>query len=341
MGGVQLAADSFDFIAATLKRGEGRLLVLHANIESYRDLIELHIDGDQVQICRRYGNLPSMLSEFRPDMLLSFKLNGDPDPYPSAAITGSDTLRWVHVGGAGVDHLGVWDPARLTVTNSSGIHCDLMAQYSVAAMVMFTQHFRLYAHQQREHEWRRVDCLNLRGRTVVVVGFGSIGEAVGEAARGFGMRVVGIRTTPRHSNVADEVWPVSRLADAAGEADFFIVCLPLTEHTRGLIGREVIGVLKPGAVVINISRGGIIDERALLEALDADALSGAVMDVFATEPIPNTSPFWDHPKVIVTPHSSSDFAGWERAVAEIFSQNIGHLMAERPMINVVDPLRGY
>lgn len=335
------AQDSVQSLAAALEHGDVRLLVLHGNPDSYRDLIEARIGADRIRVCRRYRDLAPLLDEFQPNMLLSFKVAGDPDAYPADVVTGSESLRWVHVGGAGIDHLGIWDPARLTVTNSSGIHRDLMSQYAIAAMVMFTQHFPLYARQQRERIWQRRDCQNLRGRTAVVVGFGNIGQAIGTAARAFGMRVIGVRTTPEPSDAADEVWPVSRLSDAAAEADYFILCLPLTDRTRGSIDAGIIGALKPGAVMINIARGGIVDEAALLEALDGDRIKGAVMDVFATEPLPEESPFWDHPKVILTPHSSSDATGWERDVAEIYCQNVGRLLEGKAMINIVDPSRGY
>jgi phosphoglycerate dehydrogenase-like enzyme len=291
--------------------------------------------------CGSYQALIETLEERSPQILLSCKIKGDPDPFPADVITKCRSLEWVHVGAAGVDHLGSWDPAALTVTNSSGIHGELMAQYVTAAMIMSTQYYPRYIRQQRARHWERIDCLSLRGRTVVVVGFGSIGQEIGRSAKFFGMRVIGLRRNPGPSDAADEVWGPDRLAQAAGEADYFVLSLPLTRETRGMIDADVIGALKPGAHLINVSRGGIVDETALLQALDGDRVAGAVLDVFETEPLPPDSPFWSHEKVIVTPHSSSDFQGWEGAVAELFCDNMQRFTSGAPLLNVVSPERGY
>lgn len=318
-----------------------RVVVLSDQPRCISDVLETRCDGAEVQVCSRYGELLPLLDAFQPNILLAYKIKGDPEAFPADAIVNFPSLKWVHVGGAGIDHLGNWDDARLTVTNSSGIHKELMAQYVMAAMVLFTQHLALYLRQQRQHHWQRRDCINLRGKTAVIAGFGSIGQEIGRVARTFGMRVIGIRTRPKAAENADAVWPVDRLEEAAGLADFFILSLPLTAKTRGLIGASTLNALKPGAVLINVARGGIVDETALLASLQEGRLSGAVIDVFEEEPLPADSPFWDMENVIVTPHSSSDFDGWQRAVAELFCDNCERISRGVPLVNGVSPARGY
>lgn len=317
------------------------LLVLHHRPEMFRDVVTTRHPKLRIAECRSYGEAPGLLQRHAPEAVLSFKIPGDPDPFPAEALKACGSLRWIHVGAAGIDHLGHWEREKLEVTNSSGIHAETMAQYAASAMIAWTQHLHRYRRQQREKIWHRVDCVSLRGHTVVVVGFGKIGERIGATARFFGMKVIGIRANPLASEHADVVWPPSRLSEAAGLADFLILCLPLTPQTRGLVDRGVIDAIKPGAVLVNIARGGIVDEAALLDALNGGRLRGAQMDVFATEPLPSDSPFWEHEKVIVTPHSSSDYVGWERSVAELFCDNLDRLARSEPLVNLVDPMRGY
>lgn len=327
--------------APRIPKEEMRVVVLTDQPGRIANVLETRCDRAEVQLCGRYRDLAPLLDSFRPNVLLAYKIKGDPDAFPAEPIVNCPSLLWAHIGGAGVDHMGGWDAARLTVTNSSGIHKELMAQYVTAAMVFFTQHLALYMRQQQAHHWQRRDCINLRGKTAVVVGFGNIGQEIGRVAHTFGMHVIGIRTRPKANTAADEVLSVDRLADAARQADFFILSLPLTSQTRGLIGASILDALKPGGVLINVARGGIVDEEALLASLGENRLAGAVIDVFEEEPLPPDSPFWDMENVIVTPHSSSDFAGWERAVADLFCDNCERMNQGSALINGVSPTRGY
>ena len=165
-------------------------------------------------------------------------------------------------------------------------------------------------------------------------------SALGARARGLGMRVIGLRTKPQASPAADEVWPIARLRDAVGQADFVAITMPLTPDTRGLFSADLLRAFKPGARLINIARGGIVDEEALLALLKSGHIKEAAIDVFATEPLPAQSPFWDMPNVVVTPHTG-DPEDWEGKVAEIFCRNLKLFRAGQPLFNVVDPAKGY
>jgi phosphoglycerate dehydrogenase-like enzyme len=139
----------------------------------------------------------------------------------------------------------------------------------------------------------------------------------------------------------DTVFGPERLHEALALADAVVLVLPLTERTRNLIDAPALAAMKPGAVLVNMARGGILDEAALAEALAAGGLGGAVLDVFAEEPLPAGSPLWDLDNVIVTPHVASVFAGWERKAAEVFADNLARRLAGEPLANVIDPSRGY
>jgi phosphoglycerate dehydrogenase-like enzyme len=234
-----------------------------------------------------------------------------------------------------------WDPGRVQVTNSSGIHGDIMAQYVLCAMLMVNQHTRVYVRQQSAKIWRKHLSRSIEGQTLAVVGFGHVGAAIGALARANGMRVLGVRSSPQPSPAADEVVGLDRLHDVLGECEHVAITLPLTEATRGLIGRRELAALRPEAHFINVSRGGIVDEDALHEALTSGAIACATLDVFASEPLPLDSPFWSLDNVVLTPHSSSDIEGWQQRVIDLFSDNLRRWLDGRPLRNVVDPARGY
>ena len=156
-----------------------------------------------------------------------------------------------------------------------------------------------------------------------------------------GCRTVGLRANPAPTEAVDEVFGIDRLHDALGAADIVVVCVPLTGVTRHLIDGQAIAAAKPGAVLIDVSRGSVVDGAALVAALRSGHIGGAALDVFETEPLPPDSPFWTLDNVIVTPHCSSVYDGWERRSAEMFCDNAERWRAGAPLENVVDPARGY
>jgi len=314
------------------------VLVLDRAADRYLAMLRTRFPEVRVVVCDTYETLPARLAEAQPEVVLSFKIGRA--AFPREALVGSGA-RWIHAGGAGVDHLVPWDAARLEVTNSSGIHGDIMAQHVLCVVLMMNLHMPAYLRQQRERRWQGDEGISLEGQTLGVVGFGSVGQAVGRLARRAGMRVIGVRTRPAPSEAADEVAGVDALRRVAAEVDHLVVCLPLTPATRGLIDADVISAMRPHARLIDVSRGGVVDGDALLDALKAGAIAGAALDVFASEPLPPESPFWEMENVIVTPHVSSDIRGWQLRVAELFADNLERWLAARPLRNVVDPARGY
>jgi phosphoglycerate dehydrogenase-like enzyme len=286
-----------------------------------------------------YGDLGAALREWRPTIVLASAVETGL-AFPREELFSCPSLRWIQTVSAGVDYLLPLDP-RVTVTSASGIHDEVLADYVVCAVLMWNLRFPRFFRQQRERVWEPDELLPAKGQTLAILGLGGVGTLAAGKARKLGMRVSGVKARPEiRPEGVDEVHGVERLRDVAASADFLAVCLPLTERTRGLVGASVLQSMKPGSVLINLSRGGIVDEGALLTALKEGPLGGAVCDVFEREPLPRESELWDLPNLVVTPHTG-DVRGWERKVAELFCENLERFRAGQALRNRVDPERGY
>jgi phosphoglycerate dehydrogenase-like enzyme len=199
---------------------------------------------------------------------------------------------------------------------------------------------------QRRRIWRRAEVTGamreLSGSTMVVVGLGNIGRAIARRAVGFEMRVLGIDVVPADPPPGVEaVWPVERLEEALPQADVLAIAAPFTPQTAGLIDGRRVGLLPQGALVVAISRGGILDEAALLEGLRSGRLAGAGLDVFAEEPLPADSPLWDVPNLLVSPHCSGSSWQTRERVWSITADNVRRFLAGEPLVNVCDKRAGF
>jgi phosphoglycerate dehydrogenase-like enzyme len=281
------------------------------------------------------------LAEFRSGMLR--------DAWPSAR-----GLRWIHSSGAGVDPILFPDLIRSTVvlTNSRGIYDRAMAEYVLGLILAFAKQLPQTLDLQRRREWLYRETERLDGRTAVIVGAGSIGGEIARLLRAAGMRVLGVARRPRGpvrtepgSASPDEpferVAGIDELHAVLPEADFVVLALPLTRETRGVFGAQALARMKRTARLINVGRGAVLDDAALIDAVRAGRIAGAALDVFADEPLPSDHPLWDLPGVIVSPHMSGDFVGWQTAVSALFVENFERWLAGRPLLNVVDKERGY
>lgn len=302
-------------------------------------LRETHPDLS-VHACETYAELPSMIEHMAAEVVYSVRFDGTPR-FPRQSLVESPTVKWVSVGGSGTDHLGRWDPSRLTVTNAAGVAAGMLAEYALGAMLSFSLDLRGFARRQQARQWaaRRVE--PIEGKTVLIVGLGKTGEAVARRAHAMGMKTLGIRARPQPMPDLDEVHGPDALLTLLRRADFVICCVPLLPNTRGLIGSAAFAAMKPSAVLIDISRGGVVDEAALLSALDTGRLKGAALDVFATEPLPADNPLWACENVIVTPHCASVYDGWDLKAVRMFAGNLTRWRNGQPLLNVVDPERGY
>jgi phosphoglycerate dehydrogenase-like enzyme len=316
---------------------ERRILILASKPDVYVGPVRARFPEAIVAVCRSYDALPAALQEHRPEIVLAAKIRA---PFPRQVLFDCPSLQWVQTVSAGVDHLLPLDP-RVQVTSASGIHDEALADYVIASVLLFNLHFPRFFRQQRERVWKEVELVPSKGQTLAVLGLGGIGSLAARKAKSLGMRVVGVKARPAiRPEGVDEVCGIEKLVEVAGRADFLAVTLPLTPKTKGLVSRDVLSSMKPGSVLVNVSRGTIVDEEALVEALQHGPLKGAVMDVFATEPLPGESPLWDLPNLVITPHTG-DISGWQDRVADLFCENLERFRTGAPLENLVDPLRGY
>ncbi|MCX7855515.1 MAG: D-2-hydroxyacid dehydrogenase [Anaerolineae bacterium] len=258
-------------------------------------------------------------------------------------IAQTPNLRWVHTISAGVDHL-LFPELRESdtiLTNASGVFNIPIAETVVAYILAVVKRLPEFWARQREHRWEKLPLRELRDLTVGIIGLGDIGAEVARLCRAFGMRVLGLRRRPAPSDIADEVMPPDRLHDLLARSDFVVIAVPLTAETRGMIGRAELAAMKPDAWLINISRGAIVDEEALIEALREGRIGGACLDVFVQEPLPPESPLWDLPNVIITPHNSWSSPHIEEREIDLFLENLRRYVAGEPLLNVVDKQAGY
>jgi phosphoglycerate dehydrogenase-like enzyme len=216
-----------------------------------------------------------------------------------------------------------------------------MAEYALGWMLHFARRVPRNQEQQARREFRLYATSMLEGATCGILGMGAIGEAVAARARAFGMRVLGTQRTPRPCGLADEVLGMDGTERVLAESDYVVVILPLTPETRGLLDAARLSKLRREAVLVNMARGGIVDEPALADLLRDERLRGAVLDVFEEEPLPESSPLWDVPNLVVTPHVAGFRRDYLERVFEIFAENVHHLEAGEPLRNRVDRAKGY
>ena len=307
-----------------------RVLVLHDRPEDFRDLLAARFPDLTIAYAATAEEIPRALERVRPEVVFSIKQPEFPPAIHRPAVD-FPTVKWFQVGGSGYEHIVPWDGERLTVTNCAGVLARFLAETVTGAMLMLNGGFLRYLDQQRRAEWRPHAFRPLAGQTLAVVGLGQIGGRVAANAKALGMRV---RSAAPHP-AADAVYPPDALYKVLAEADVVSLHLRLDEETRHVIGREALAVMKPGALLINTARGPIVDEGALVAALEDGRLGGAYLDVFETEPLPADSPLWGLANVILTPHAADSVPDWPARFAAFFADNLERWLARRPLENVV------
>lgn len=273
-------------------------------------------------------------------------------------------LRWVQFHSAGIDHalthplMAVKD---LLVTTTSGIHATTMAEYVLAMFLAFGHKLPLMMRLQAKAEWpeRKTALIpvELRGATLGIVGYGSVGREIARLGAAFGMRILATKRDVRHpveregyaepgtgdpkAELVDRLYPAQALRSMLRECDFVAVTVPLTEQTHHLINADVLAVMKPTAVLVNVSRGGVVDEAALIEALKEGRLGGAGLDVFSEEPLPSDNPLWKLPNVIMSPHLAGMSTKYNARATNLFAENLRRFLAGEALLNRVSREFGY
>lgn len=261
--------------------------------------------------------------------------------FPPQLYAKAQRLKWLQAMGAGVDWAIVPElPPGVILTRAPGVFGPWMAEYVIGWCSWVTQRVETYREAQRQRRWLdHVLPDRLLGKTLAIVGLGDIGRDIARAALAFGMRVLGVSRRGRLVREAERVYPVGQMARALRQADFVVILLPLTPETHGIIGADAFAAMKPTAWLVNIARGAVVNEAALLEALEQRSIAGAILDVFATEPLPPHHPLWRMDNVVITPHIAGPSTPEE--IAPVFNDNLARYLAGRPLRHVVDRKRGY
>jgi len=252
-------------------------------------------------------------------------------------------VRWVHISAAGVNPLmfPALRESETVVTNARGVFEGAMAEYALGMMLYFAKRLDRSVANQRQHRWEFYLSDMLEGATVVIVGMGAIGRTLALKARALGMRTIGVRRSGAPDPAADIVVPVTRMREVLGEGDYVVIFTPLTDETRGQFGRAEFEAMKPGAVLVNLGRGGIVDEQAMLDALVSGRLRGAGSDVFAEEPLPADSPLWEAPNLLISPHLGGDDVDSPRRLVDQWVENTRRFARGEPLLNPRDKVLGY
>jgi len=265
---------------------------------------------------------------------------------PERFVARSPRLKWLQAVSTGVDRLLTPElvSSPVLVTNMSGIHEVTIGEFVLMLMLMFVKDAPRSFYQQIEGRFKWFPMDVLTGKTVGIVGLGRIGREVARVSKLFGMKVVATRRSAVAGDSAenvDSLLPLDRLKELLGQSDFVVLGLPLTDESRGLIGVSELRSMKPTARLINVSRGAIVDEPVLIQALQEKWIAGAGLDVFAVEPLPADSPLRRMENVIFSPHVSGDIAEYDVGAARLFAENLRRYLSGMPLLNVVDKSRGY
>jgi phosphoglycerate dehydrogenase-like enzyme len=275
-----------------------------------------------------------------------------------ADLTRVPGLRWLQVGSAGVDHLAADPPwaKGITVTNARGVFSVQIGEYVSGAVLRINQPIVRWATDQASHHWPDDDeplPSIVRGQHAVLVGYGSVGREVARQLSALGLRITAVKPRPDvrqdasyrvpgtgdpDGSIPERILGVDALSRVAREADYLVLTLPRTPESRGIVGPAVLAALPATAWLINVSRGGLVDEAALIDTLRSGRLAGAVLDVVDEEPLPTNHPLWDAPNLTITPHVSGATA---RFRDDLVLENVRRYLAGEPLLNPVDPERGY
>jgi phosphoglycerate dehydrogenase-like enzyme len=258
----------------------------------------------------------------------------------------SPQVRWVHSRSAGLERTLFPElvASDVTMTNGSGVFSPSLGEFALAAILYFAKDFRRMVRNQMARVWEPFDVLPISGQTVGIVGYGDIGRAVAMRIHAMGMNVLAVKrhVSPQNSDpLVDQIYPPDRRADMLSRCDYVVVAAPLNAETRGLIGEAEFAAMKPTAAIINVGRGPVIDERAMIRALSENKIKGAALDVFDEEPLPEKHPFYKLENVLLSPHCADHTPDWLDNAMRFFITQFERFRCGEPLLNVVDKKLGY
>lgn len=311
-----------------------KVLLFHPRAEEYRRLLVERFPEIDILAETEDQRLEQAIADA--DVMLAWR-------FRTETLGRARRLRWIQLTSAGVEHL-LPDRDRLrdlVVTNGRGVHGQIIADYVFSVILMQQWNFPQLLRHQQARQWRHQFTAPLAGKTLGVIGLGAIGREVAGRAPAFGMTVMGARRKPAPVAGVSRTFGPDALPEMLGLCDFVVLAVPLTSETGRMIGARELRAMKPGAYLINIGRGAVVDEPILVQALKEGWIAGAALDVFQQEPLPPESPLWELSNVILTPHIAGEQRSYVGQVAEIFADNLTRWTAGQPLRNVVDFARGY
>ncbi len=311
-----------------------KLVVYHPRAEEYASIVADRYPDLRISCVRHEHCLSAELAEA--DVLLTTR-------FPVAALEHAPCLRWIHVTTAGVDYL-VGATARLKnviVTNTRGIHADIVADYVFGVMLLHQWNFADFRRSQTLRTWTHRVTTPLSGKTIGIIGLGHVGTALAERANHFGMTTLGLRRTAEPSSFVARLFTRDELGDMLARCDFLVLVVPLTAETRSMLGEREFSCMKPASYLINVARGEVVDETALVNALRRGTIAGAALDVFGQEPLPPQNPLWGLDNVLLTPHVAGEAHDYLERVGGVFAENLGRWRRGDALRFVVDLPRGY
>jgi phosphoglycerate dehydrogenase-like enzyme len=302
-------------------------------------------DASAMMMAERRGdnseneNLDNMLVEA--DVIFGFGLM-----LPKDLLSRAPRLKWLQLMSAGADRLrdtDIWQ-SKVTITGVSGIHASPIGEFVLGFMLMFAKSMPLCFQMKQKREWQRYTPHLLRDKTVGVAGLGHIGSEVARLSKSFGMKVIATRRSVKRAGKVknvDLLLPQAQMKEMLSKSDYVVLSVPLTPETRHIISETELGLMKPSSYIINVGRGDLIDEEALIRALDERKIAGAGLDVTAIEPLPKDSRLWDMDNVILSPHVSGGMEEYMGQATEFFCDNIHRYLEGKKLRNVIDRKKGY
>ncbi len=269
---------------------------------------------------------------------------------PREAFHHADRLSWIHIGTAGIDHTIFPELMKsdVLITNASGIHARPASEFVMAQILYFAKkfdEFRKFKKTQQWSQWELAAKISLLSRkTIGIIGIGSIGSQIAKKAKAFDMRVIATKNTIHPEDQfadVDKLLPKQKLSELLRESDYVVLSVPLTSQTEKMINTRSFAQMKSSAYLINISRGKVVDEKALIRALSTNAIAGAALDVFEHEPLPKNSPLYQLPNVLISPHVSGNFPDYVEWASRDFGENLNRFLTGKRLRNIIDKESGY
>jgi phosphoglycerate dehydrogenase-like enzyme len=308
------------------------------NLDPIRGTAHVFVDNDLSSVTKHAPEA---------EIILYSGMSGNAPPFREV-WRHAGKVKWIHSLAAGLENLLFPEliDSPVTITNARGVFKGSLAEFVIAGMLYFYKHIRRLVENQRAHRWDDFKVDWLRGKTMGVVGYGEIGRECARLAKALGMKIYAVRRKPDLSAddpIADRVFAATELKAMLKEVDVVLAAAPLTPETRHMVGEPEFQVMKSSAIIINVGRGPVIDQAALIRALQQKRVAAAALDVFEREPLPEDHPFWDMENVLISPHCAdrTHDPDWLDLSAQCFVENFRRYVAGQPLLNIVDKKAGY